>query len=37
MFVQNDEGRAADGPKDNTAKGCTKVVLPHKGDVVTFQ
>ena len=37
MFVQNDEGRAADGPKDNTAKRSIKVVLPHKGDIVTFQ
>ena len=30
-------GRAADEPKDNCVKRSTKVVLPHKGDIVTFQ
>ena len=38
MFVQNGEGgRAAGEPKGNTAKRSIKVVLPHKGDIVTFQ
>ena len=38
MFVQNDEvGRAADEPKDNTAKRSIKVVTPHKGDIIAFQ
>ena len=37
MFVQNGEGgRAAGEPKGNTAKRSIKVVLPHKGDIVTF-
>ena len=30
-------GRAADKPKDNSVKRSTKVVLPHKGDIVAFQ
>ena len=30
-------GRAADELKGNTVKRPTKVVLPHKGDIVAFQ
>ena len=30
-------GRAADEPKENSVKRSTKVVLPHKGDIVAFQ
>ena len=30
-------GRAADKPKENSVKRATKVVLPHKGDIVAFQ
>ena len=30
-------GRAADELKDNFVKRSTKVVLPHKGDIVAFQ
>ena len=37
-FVHNDAGgRAAAEPKGNTVKRSIKVVLPHKGDIVTFQ
>ena len=41
MFVKNGggraAGRAAGEPKDKSVKRSTKVVLPHKGDIVTFQ
>ena len=38
MFGHNGAGgRAADEPKDNSVKRSTKVVPPHKGDIVAFQ
>ena len=38
MFRHNGaRGRAADEPKDNSVKRSTKVVPPHKGDIVAFQ
>ena len=37
-FDHNDaRGRAADEPKENSVKRSTKVVLPHKGDIIAFQ
>ena len=37
MFDQNSGGRAARELKDKSVKRSTKVVLPHKGDIVAFQ
>ena len=37
MFGKNGGGRAAEEPKDKSVKRSTKVVLPHKGDIVAFQ
>ena len=37
MFDQNSGGRAAGELKDKSVKRSIKVVLPHKGDIVTFQ
>ena len=38
MFVHYGAGvRAADEPKEKIVKRSTKVVLPHKGDIVSFQ
>ena len=37
MFVKNSGGRAAGELKDKSVKRSIKVVLPHKGDIVTFQ
>ena len=38
MFDQNGGGRAAAVElKDKSVKRSTKVVLPHKGDIVTVQ
>ena len=36
-FVHNGAGGRAAEPKDNSVKRSTKVVLPHKGDIVAFQ
>ena len=37
-FDQNGAGgRAADKPKENSVKRSTKVVMPHKGDIIAFQ
>ena len=37
MFDQNGGGRAAGELKDKSVKRSIQVVLPHKGDIVTFQ
>ena len=37
MFDQNSGGRAAGELKDKSVKRSIKVVLPYKGDIVTFQ
>ena len=37
IFDQNGGGRAAGELKDKSVKCSIKVVLPHKGDIVTFQ
>ena len=37
MFVHNDEGFRAEELKEDIAKRSIKVVLPHQGNVITFQ
>ena len=38
MFDHNDAGgRAADEQEENSVQSSTKVVLPHKGDIIAFQ
>ena len=38
MFDHNDAGeKAADEPKENSVQRSSKVVLPHKGDIIALQ